>query len=740
MSGASKEERKWTKDDYSIERVIGEGSYGRALLATDKKTNQLIVVKEISFANLTQQEKNDALRETMILSLLNHPNIIGYRGSFIDKNIFHIIMDYADGGDLSEQIENCGADGFPEGKILNWFVQICLALKHIHDRKILHRDLKTQNIFLMRNGTVKLGDFGIAKVLDHTTAFTKTSIGTPYYLSPEICQGKSYNAKSDIWALGCVLYEMCTRKHPFDSNNINGLIMKITRAKQAPIPKVYSSKLAELVDTLLQKAPTKRPNINQILKIDFIQDKIGNLLSSTLRKIEFSHTIFHGVKGGITPDFIADGHEEKEKPLSGRKVSNIPAKKIPAAKGSARGSSNISKQPSQPIKPVPKPTPKPNSKPTQKSSPITKPTQNKPTSGKGPSRPITTNRLNTPGVSKCDKKVAIAAAHDREAQNARREAEFEEKQRYDEEQERKRKEVERRQHERELERKKEQERIRKDNIERKKAYQNLEAPFKAVKNKTSPKQQNEDPKMAEIHKKIPERPKSRPANEKEATRRPAAVREREKDVSNLREMIRQKKAAAKAMKNNQDQIQIGTMTFNMNGEQIDNNGNVIKSEKPNKPESTPKKEEKVQEEKKEPMRVEDLILEFGEDTADDDDLFNLAAIAQNMRDNPPEEDENVDDEEDTSPTVFLFKGKPVELPPYDGPDPVSYQNEAIRKFIEKGIGPEKLVKVYHLVTDQSEQLTEDQCDAELAKILTTPEEMEYYPLVQQLVVSEGLNE
>ena len=87
----------------------------------------------------------------------------------------------------------------------------------------------------MKNGMIKMGDFGIAKILDHTTQFSKTAIGTPYYLSPEICEGKAYNSKSDIWSLGCVLYELCTLNHAFDSNCMNGLIMKILRAKHAPI-------------------------------------------------------------------------------------------------------------------------------------------------------------------------------------------------------------------------------------------------------------------------------------------------------------------------------------------------------------------------------------------------------------------------------------------------------------------------------------------------------------------------
>jgi NIMA (never in mitosis gene a)-related kinase len=117
----------------------------------------------------------------------------------------------------------------------------------VHDRKILHRDLKSQNIFLTgRQKLIKLGDFGIARVLKHTHENARTAIGTPYYLSPEICEGKAYNNKSDMWSLGIVLYEMCTLKCPFDASNLNGLVLKIIRGVYAPLPGQFSGALRQL--------------------------------------------------------------------------------------------------------------------------------------------------------------------------------------------------------------------------------------------------------------------------------------------------------------------------------------------------------------------------------------------------------------------------------------------------------------------------------------------------------------
>ncbi len=149
-----------------------------------------------------------------------------------------------------------------EDQVLNWFTQICLAIKHVHDRKILHRDLKSQNVFLTKQGIVKLGDFGIAKVLESTVAQAQTIVGTPYYLSPEIIENKPYNFKSDIWSLGVLLYEMCALKPPFNGGSLHMLALQIVRGQYQPVPAQYSQQVKTLLQSLLSLDPAKRPNIN----------------------------------------------------------------------------------------------------------------------------------------------------------------------------------------------------------------------------------------------------------------------------------------------------------------------------------------------------------------------------------------------------------------------------------------------------------------------------------------------
>merc|ERR1719191_804575 len=152
-------------------------------------------------------------------------------------------MDYADGGDVHQEIRRRDGALLPEVRILEWFVQTCFAMHHVHERKVLHRDLKTQNIFLMATGQVKLGDFGIARVLEATKDYAKTMVGTPYYLSPEIIEDRPYNFKSDVWSLGVVLYECATLKHPFDAESLVVLASKILKDQYPPPDPSYSPEL-----------------------------------------------------------------------------------------------------------------------------------------------------------------------------------------------------------------------------------------------------------------------------------------------------------------------------------------------------------------------------------------------------------------------------------------------------------------------------------------------------------------
>ncbi|XP_066917979.1 uncharacterized protein [Clytia hemisphaerica] len=250
--------------NYEKIRTLGRGAYGTAVLYRKKDDDSLVVLKEITILDLSATERQASMNEVRVLGMLSHPNIISYYDSFDEDGTLWIEMEYADGGTLSDYLAKQDTE-LEEREILIIFSQMVSAIRYCHDRNILHRDLKTQNIFLTQDLKVKLGDFGIAKVMNTHNAGNFTVVGTPYYISPEMCEGKPYDSKSDIWALGCILYEMAQLTKTFDGTNLPALITKIVKGTFAPVKETYSPDFRALVRDLLQKDPIARPTAEEIL-------------------------------------------------------------------------------------------------------------------------------------------------------------------------------------------------------------------------------------------------------------------------------------------------------------------------------------------------------------------------------------------------------------------------------------------------------------------------------------------
>ena len=191
-------------------------------------------------------------------------------------------MEYAGGGDLYNKIISYKKKGsyMPEKEVWHYFVQIIRGLQALHDLKIVHRDIKCANLFLTKEGVLKLGDLNVSKVAKRGMLQTQT--GTPYYASPEVWKDRPYDSKSDIWSVGCVLYEMCALNPPFRAQDMNGLCQKILKGIYPPIPAIYSQDLVQMIRGLLQQTPSLRPNCTQILAMTGTQ----NHLSGTLQRME----------------------------------------------------------------------------------------------------------------------------------------------------------------------------------------------------------------------------------------------------------------------------------------------------------------------------------------------------------------------------------------------------------------------------------------------------------------------
>jgi len=265
---------------YKKVKSIGKGSFGYAVLVRNvEEGDTLMVMKIIDIEKMTPKQKEESLNEIRCLKSLDNPFVIKYKESFIEKKALCIVMDFADGGDLYAMINDYKARKafIPEPMVIEIFSEICLAIEHVHAKKILHRDLKTQNIFLTKTKQVKLGDFGISRILQHTYDLAKTAIGTPYYLSPEICQETPYNHKSDIWSLGCILYEMLSLNHAFDAVSMKGLVLKILQGNFPPPPEHYSRDLKDLLALLLKTNPDQRPGIEDVLEHPALAVKVRSL-------------------------------------------------------------------------------------------------------------------------------------------------------------------------------------------------------------------------------------------------------------------------------------------------------------------------------------------------------------------------------------------------------------------------------------------------------------------------------
>ena len=273
MANIPKTDASGALSDYQLMRKIGSGSYGAAFLVMHKKEKKQYVLKKVRLDNVGTKERAAAFQEVHLLSGLRHPCILRYHAHFIHMKSLCLVTDYCSGGDLYEHLKS-RKKRIEEEVVIEWLVQLALSLEFLHAKKIMHRDLKTQNVFLMKQATLCLGDFGISRVLASNREMAKTVIGTPYYMSPEIMESKPYDFKSDLWALGCVMYEIMSLRHAFDADDMNGLVMKIVRGKPIPIPNFYSQSLREMVSKLLQKQPKLRPTASDILKSPFLQESV----------------------------------------------------------------------------------------------------------------------------------------------------------------------------------------------------------------------------------------------------------------------------------------------------------------------------------------------------------------------------------------------------------------------------------------------------------------------------------
>ena len=291
--------------NFEILTQLGKGSFGAVYKVLRKTDNKIYAMKIVNIPNLSQKEINNSLNEIRILASIHNPHVVSYHEAFYSENTktLHLIMDYLDDSDLENKIISYKKSNkqFLEKEIWKIFKQIVIGLKSLHDNKIIHRDLKSANIFLDKNGICKIGDMNVSKVIKNSI-LNNTQTGTPYYASPEIWNDKPYNFKTDIWSLGCILYEICTLKPPFIGKNFEDVYHKIISGKFKSINGIYSHSLRNVINNLLKVRSEERPNCDILLKWmdtmpiksffrDFDEEEIFNYGNSNIKSFFMMSTI-----------------------------------------------------------------------------------------------------------------------------------------------------------------------------------------------------------------------------------------------------------------------------------------------------------------------------------------------------------------------------------------------------------------------------------------------------------------
>jgi NIMA (never in mitosis gene a)-related kinase len=254
---------------FEILSKLGEGAFSNVFRVRRRSDGNIYALKKVRLSNLGAKERENALNEVRILASISHPNVIAYKEAFIDEgtSTLCIVMEYADSGDLLNLIDKHKRDSsrFTEKEIWDYLIQLLRGLKALHNLSILHRDLKCANVFLTSNGIAKIGDLNVSKVNKQGLAYTQT--GTPYYASPEVWRDQPYNSSSDIWSLGCVIYEMTALNPPFMAADMQNLYRKVIKGLYPEIPNVYSTDLSNVIRAMVQVNPSMRPSCEKILEM-----------------------------------------------------------------------------------------------------------------------------------------------------------------------------------------------------------------------------------------------------------------------------------------------------------------------------------------------------------------------------------------------------------------------------------------------------------------------------------------
>eukprot|EP00475_Leptophrys_vorax_P013023 TRINITY_DN1941_c0_g2_i3.p1 TRINITY_DN1941_c0_g2~~TRINITY_DN1941_c0_g2_i3.p1 ORF type:complete len:627 (+),score=177.74 TRINITY_DN1941_c0_g2_i3:1417-3297(+) len=257
LPNSSEEEKKHvTIDDFDLLKVLGRGAFGKVMQARKKDTGKIYAIKVLKKSMVYQRKQvAHTQAERKILEAAQHPFLMGLRFAFQSETKLYLVMDFYSGGELFFHLKKKKKFSEEEARII--VAEVALALGHLHKNNFIYRDLKPENVLLHETGHVCVTDFGLSKALEQDQKDTRTMCGTPEYLPPEVLTGKKHNKNVDWWALGCLLFEMCTGITPFHSSTMESLVRKVEKGI-VKFPKYMSDDCKDLISQLLQVNPKMR--------------------------------------------------------------------------------------------------------------------------------------------------------------------------------------------------------------------------------------------------------------------------------------------------------------------------------------------------------------------------------------------------------------------------------------------------------------------------------------------------
>ena len=289
---------------YKIIRPLGSGTFGVVYLVKSSDSKEF-AIKCINLENLSERKQQRSLREVSILESHSHPHLVSYLASCIHDKKLLILMEFASGGDLQQMVNmyKVHRKYLSERTIWAMIYEICIGVEYLHKNNIIHRDIKCLNILLDREKRLKIADMGVCKIANSKDPMNGSEVGTPLYLSPEIIQHKPYDNKVDLWAIGCVAYNLAALEPPFQADNLISLARLIVKGRPKPIPAFYSPQLFEFILKLLDKRPQMRPGFEEIYKLIPSAVKLAyvspNLFTRT--KAEYADDLRKKIPGAAPP-------------------------------------------------------------------------------------------------------------------------------------------------------------------------------------------------------------------------------------------------------------------------------------------------------------------------------------------------------------------------------------------------------------------------------------------------------